>query len=30
MTSLSVVEHTKAEEPLFLYATVGNGMLTVW
>lgn len=29
MTSLSVVEQTKAEEPVFLYATVGNGMLTV-
>lgn len=29
MTCLSVVEQTKAEEPVFLYATVQNGMLTV-
>ena len=28
MTCLSVVKQTKAEEPVFLYATVGNGMLT--
>lgn len=29
MTCLSVVEQTKAEEPVFLYATVRNGMLTI-
>lgn len=29
MTCLSVVEQTKAKEPVFLYATVRNGMLTV-
>lgn len=28
-TCLSAVEQTKAEEPVFLYATVGNGVLTV-
>lgn len=28
MPCLSVVEQTKAEEPVFLYATVENGMLT--
>lgn len=29
MACLSVVEQTKAEKPVFLYATVENGMLTV-
>lgn len=29
MTCLSVVEQTKAEGPVFLYAAVENGMLTV-
>lgn len=29
MTCLSGVEQTKAKEPVFLYAAVENGMLTV-
>lgn len=28
MTCLSVIEHTKAEEPVFLFAAMWDGMLT--